>query len=131
MEKRKAFEKPLCMRCDAPLERFDYIEEEGCMTFKCPNCRTIEIFTPCDRDEEDNYAFFNESVVDDLGNEEHGYHGLCPQCGSHIIWGADFMRSEVLGDVENEDDDSIASSVSCPHCGGNIQIIDPKPSEYL
>lgn len=130
MVKNKSFNDPRCMRCDSILEMDNSFEDEDCVAFRCPNCGTIEIVTLCDDEEKENYAFYNESIDDELGKTEHGYHGLCPQCNSHIIWGADFMRSEVIGDVDNDKDDSLASSVSCPCCGANIQIIDAKPSEY-
>jgi predicted RNA-binding Zn-ribbon protein involved in translation (DUF1610 family) len=130
MEKKKAFENPQCMRCDTPLEIIEKDEEFGIIVFKCPYCGVIEYFTPCEEDEKEDYAFYNEEITDNLSLDEHGYHGLCPQCGRHIIWGADFMRSEILCDVYDDDDDSLASSVSCPHCGSRIDIIEAKPSEY-
>ena len=133
-------EKPLCMRCDHELvEVPNELEDElGVREFNCPYCGAIEIFYPCSEEDRENYSYYNEEVEDTLGGCDHGYPGLCPQCGSHIVWGSDFMRSEVLGDVDEDDvdewgipkDDSLASSVHCPHCGAGIDVIDAKPSEY-
>lgn len=130
MEEKEKFKKPLCIRCETDLilvrEEEDINEKE----YRCPHCGVIELCYPCTDEDKKNYAWYNDNVDDNLGGCSHGYDGLCPQCGSHIVWGADFMRSEVLGDVENDEDDSLASSVSCPHCGASIDIIEAKPSEY-
>jgi predicted RNA-binding Zn-ribbon protein involved in translation (DUF1610 family) len=135
-----------------------------------------------DTEEQKYYPAYSDEP-DSGPDVEHGYPGLCPECGHHIIWGADFMRSEVMGDVpltkENQakhdelckkiaeaeeklrcdidkdwretlnsdlermkreridleydgidnDEDSLAPSVSCPHCGASIQLIYPLTSE--
>lgn len=139
--KNECEERPLCMRCDHELIEVDAGltgEELGVREFNCPYCGTIEIFYPCPEEDRENYAYYNDENEDTLGGCDHGYPGLCPQCGSHIIWGSDFMRSEVLGDVDEDDvdeygipnDDALASSVHCPHCGASIDVIDAKPSEY-
>ena len=161
------------------------IKEEGefeLHLYKCPNCGlTEEVYLPED-EEKPSYPAYNgeECSVADC---EHGYHGLCPECGCHIIWGADFMRSEVWGDIPltpdnekklaalqtkidnikkqietssnqnekdtfyatlielqkevidveyegiDENEDSLAPSVSCPHCGASIQLVYPMTSE--
>lgn len=136
-------ENPICMRCEHELvvleERFLDAEDKELMerVYQCPHCGALEYFYPCSEEDKENYAYYNEDVEDNLGGCSHGYDGLCPQCGSHIIWGSDFMRSEILGDVEEGevdeygclDDDSLASSVHCPHCGASIDVIEAKPSE--
>lgn len=130
-----------CMRCSHELKEVDNMDEGYDIEVKeynCPHCGAIEFCYPCPEEDRENYAFYDENVEDTLGGCSHGYPGLCPICGSHIIWGSDFMRSEVLGDVDESEldeyglpkDDSLATSVSCPHCGASIDIIDAKPSEY-
>lgn len=129
MRKKESFEKPLCIRCEEPLNLVRKDDDTNEMEFLCPHCGTIELFYPCADEDRKNYAFYNEAVKDTLGSCSHGYDGFCPQCGSHIIWSGDFMRSETLGDVDDEDDDSLSSNVICPHCGASIDVIDVKPSE--
>lgn len=178
-------ENPECMCCDHPLELVEEIKEEGefeLHSYKCPNCGLIEeAYIPDDEDKQSYPAYNGEECS--VADCEHGYHGLCPECGCHIIWGADFMRSEVWGDIplteENqkkydkivfetkkleeeidamsdgiekdrksvnlmelnqklvnieyegidENEDSLAPSVSCPHCGASIQLVYPMTSE--
>lgn len=122
--------EPECMRCDSPLTLIEEIEEIGQKTYLCENCGTIHVYYECPDEDKENHAFYNDDKEDSLGSSSHGYDGLCPNCGSHIIWSSDFMRSEVWGDVDNDDDDSLVSSVYCPHCGGSVDIIECKPSEY-
>lgn len=147
-------EKPTCMRCGHELIVFDsdFADGIGEKEYHCPHCGVIEMFYPCPEEERESYEYYNSNVEDSLGNTSHGYDGLCPMCGSHIVWGADFMRSEVLGDIDGQEyefeenaktkypeffdengllrDDSLASNVYCPHCGASIDIIEAKPSEY-
>lgn len=178
-------ENPECMCCDHPLELVEEISEDGefeTHRYKCPNCGLIEeAYIPDDEDKQSYPAYNGEECS--VADCEHGYHGLCPECGCHIIWGADFMRSEVWGDIplteENqkkydkivfekkkleeeigamsdgiekdrksvnlmelnqklvnieydgidENEDSLAPSVSCPHCGASIQLVYPMTSE--
>lgn len=157
MEKNREVieERPICMRCghELVLVDCDWAEGNGEKEYHCPNCGVIEMFYPCSEEERENYSYYNSEIEDNLGSSSHGYDGYCPQCGSHIVWGADFMRSEVLGDVEGQEyefdekkksehpeyfdnngllkDDSLASNVFCPHCGASIDIIEAKPSEYI
>lgn len=130
-----------CMRCFHELVEVKNTEDEYDIEVKeyhCPHCGAIEIYYPCEEEDKKGYAYYNDEIEDSLGGCSHGYPGLCPICGSHIVWGGDFMRSEVLGDVDEDDlgeygipkDDSLATNVMCPHCGGTIDIIDAKPSEY-
>lgn len=122
-------EKPLCMRCDHELELVHEETADNFFCYICPVCLTLHWVSLPDEDLRNYYHFYNEEVDNEVANENHGYNGLCPNCGHHIIWGADFMRSEVMGDVDNEEDDSLASDVHCPNCGTAVTIIEAKPSE--
>lgn len=180
-------EQPLCMCCDHPLEELEPMDCDDVQVrrFQCPHCGLIEESATPEPEDQQFYPAYN-GEPDNGPDVEHGYHGLCPECGHHIIWGADFMRSEVVGDIpltkENQkkydelsaeiekaeaelktdeahsdlcwrdalnsklermkreridleyegiddDEDSLAPSVSCPHCGASIQLIYPMTSE--
>lgn len=129
MEEKEKFKNPLCIRCGEKLKLLSKDNETNEMELQCTYCGTIELFYPCADEDKENYAFYNSDVKDTLGSSSHGYDGFCPQCGNHIIWSGDFMRSEILGDVDDEDDDSLSSNVFCPHCGASIDVIDAKPSD--
>ena len=174
------------MCCNHPLvEEEDecYDEDEFVMhQYKCPHCGLIEQAVLVEVQEQENYPAYSGGE-DPCGDVSHGYPGLCPECGHHIIWGADFMRSEVWGDVpmtkENQkkydelckkieeaetklradldkdwretlnsdlermkreridleyegiddEEDSLAPSVTCPYCGAAIQLVYPMTSE--
>lgn len=137
MEKSK-FDEAVCPICGHKLREItDNNDYEGEREFKCDNCGELVLLDECIDEELNSYPFYNDEVKDSVKNESHGYEGLCPKCGHHIIWGADFMRSEVIGDVDEDDTDekgcpkgdSLAASVSCPHCGSQIYFVEPKPSE--
>ena len=142
-----------CMRCGAELKEIpkeDYIYpnlDEDCSgsisEWKCPECGTYYAVPPPRAEDKENYPYYNDKLKDGFCDAHHGYDGFCPECGSHIIWSGDFMRSEVWGDVEQLDengnpivdeygidvDDSLVSYVSCPYCGAYIEIVEAKPSE--
>ena len=142
-----------CMRCGAELikvKKEDYVYpnlDEDCQgsvsEWKCPECGTYYSVTPPAEEDKMNYPFYNEELQDGFCDSHHGYDGFCPECGSHIVWSGDFMRSEVWGDTEKLDengkpivdeygidvDDSLVSYVSCPYCGAYIEIVEAKPSE--
>ena len=142
-----------CMRCGALLDKVpeeDYIypklgdEYEGSLSeWRCPECGTYYSVSPVDEEDKENYPYYNPELREGFADAYHGYDGHCPECGSHIIWSGDFMRSEVWGDVEVLDengkpvvdengidiDDSLASYVTCPYCGATIEIVEAKPSE--
>ena len=140
MEKIK---HPECICCGYELEPVPVNEMMSCVDddyvafeYRCPNCGVYETAYLPGEDERDSYPAYNEELDDSLGGCSHGYDGFCPECGSHIIWSGDFMRSEVWGDVDGEVDqwgcfvdDSLAPNVMCPHCGASIEIVYPKPSE--
>lgn len=142
------------MRCGAELEiikKEDYvypdIEEDGYSgsvgEYRCPVCGSYYSVSAPDEESRQNYPKYNEELRENFGDSHHGYDGFCPECGHHIIWSGDFMRSEVWGDTETLDekgnpivdeygcdvDDSLVAYVSCPYCGAYIEIVDAKPSE--
>lgn len=179
--------EPLCMCCDHPLELIEEIRDDDGFEFeihryKCPNCGLVEESHLPDEEDKQSYPAYN-GEDNGIADCSHGYNGLCPECGHHIVWGADFMRSEVWGDIpmtkENEEkydkllvekknleaemakmpdgvekdkkyvnlneihqklvnleydgidenEDSLAPSVNCPHCGASIQLVYPMTSE--
>ena len=141
-------EKKLCMRCGAELEpvpkeewMYPSFEEDGYQgsiaEYKCPECKTYYSVSPVDEESKMDYPAYNPELEKNFVDSHHGYDGFCPECGSHIVWSGDFMRSEVWGDVDEEDkdewgcpkDDALASYVSCPYCGAYIEIVEAKPSE--
>lgn len=147
-------DKKYCMRCGAELieiPKEDYIypdfDEDGycgsVMELKCPECGTYYSVSGVPEEDRNNYPAYNKELEENFVDAHHGYDGLCPVCGNHIIWSGDFMRSEVWGDVEQLDengkpilnewgfdaDDALASYVSCPYCGSYIEIVEAKPSE--
>ena len=99
-----------CSHCNAELElveSFEFFDE-----YECPECgRTIMVAKP-------------ETPVEGCPDEYHGYDARCPLCGHYVVWSGDFMRSEVLGDCDDEHD-SLAAEVVCPNCGAEITIVDP------
>ena len=139
VKKVKGFEHPTCMRCEHDLELIQEEEEFGEKIYQCPYCGVIEHFYPCLEEEQENYGFYNDECEDTLGDCSHGYDGFCPQCGSHIVWGGDFMYTDLFPIDDDEEvelneygcpvDDSLVSNVYCPHCGASIDIIEPLPSQ--
>ena len=129
MKKFEPFINPTCGYCGTPLniideELFDDFEgeESKMIYYECPKCKTMEnVYLTAEE--------FDDEAGECVTEHSYGYDFKCPICGSYVIWGADFMRSEVMGDVEDDDDDSLAVSVSCPHCGAQIEIIEPRPSD--
>ena len=91
-------EKPLCSACGAELDIISREDEEMGNEYQCPNCGVIEMSYPLiDEEDQKDYPAYNEELP--FTNGFYGYEGTCPECGSNIVWGADFMRSEVLGDI--------------------------------
>ena len=109
-----------CMRCGAelievPKEDYIYpdIEEDGysgsIMELKCPKCGTYYSVTAPQEEEREYYPAYNHEAEDEFVDSDHGYDGLCPVCGHHIVWQSDFMRSEVWGDTETLDESATKS----------------------
>ena len=104
---------------------FEYSE------YACPHCGTYYTVEGINDDEKNTVPKYNKELEKEFVDESHGYEGLCPECGRHIVWSSDFMRSEIIGDVDNEDDDALVSYVYCPYCGSFTEIIEAKPSELV
>jgi predicted RNA-binding Zn-ribbon protein involved in translation (DUF1610 family) len=121
--------KPTCMNCGSELqficEKTDFNEE----IYICPKCNVMHTYMPVYDDDKDEYHFYNPSVTNGIPDEFHGYNGLCPKCGTHIIWSCDAMRSEIIGDVEEGDSDTLVVYVSCPECGGITELVYPTEDE--
>lgn len=119
-----------CVRCGSelvkPEEPFDTCEEVISEQYVCPHCGAYHTMTI--DPEEDEYDE-NEPVV----SSYHGYPGECFRCGAHLVWSSDFMRSEVWGDCDENDekDDSLATNLVCPHCGAFFEVVDVKYKDEL
>lgn len=134
-----------CIRCDHELElltgdEYDEIyDEEGVKYYVCPYCGARYDISIPDDDEKENYHLYNEEIECTVSDENHGYEGRCLECGHYLIIMNNFMRSEVYGDVDEEDvdengiakDDTIVDILYCPNCGANITATPPKPSEEM
>lgn len=126
-----------CLRCDyEDLEECESYED-NVKEYHCPHCGTHYIVGLVEESEKESYPAYNDELKKDFIDERHGYNGLCTECGRHIVWSSDFMRSETVGDVDIDDvdenglpvDDALVSFVICPYCGCYTEIIEPKPSE--
>ena len=131
-----------CIRClDGELvQRPTYGEDYDLYKcYDCPECGAIHEVYLLDKSERHLYPKYNPEEEAMFVDSSHGYDGFCPECGSHIIWSVDFMRSDILDDVDNSpemlneygfsNDDSLVTEVFCPYCGASITVIDAKPSE--
>lgn len=129
-----------CYRCETELELLpeEYEgENEEVRRDICPYCGIIYDTLLPDPEERQEFHFFNEDAECTISDENHGYEGKCPNCGHYVIIMSNFMRSEVYGDVDEDDvdeyglpkDDTIVDCVYCPNCGANITVVPPKPSE--
>ena len=129
-----------CYQCETELELLpeDYDgESQELKRFVCPHCGVIyDTFIP-ESEERQDYHYFNNEVECPISDENHGYEGKCPNCDHYVVAMNNFMRSEVYGDVDENDvdelglykDDVIVDIVFCPNCGADITVVPPKPSE--
>lgn len=122
-----------CLRCNHEMidnGEGEFFDEVPNKSYDCPHCGThVEVYLPRTKEEKQNLPMYNKEL-EEFGDSSHGYDGLCPECGHHIIWQSDFMRSEVVGDKYGLPvDDALVSNVYCPYCGASIEIIEPKPSD--
>jgi len=130
-----------CIRCDTELVATDndYLDDVEVKSYLCPHCGTIHN-TFLTTEEGEEFPINNEELREQFIDCHHGYDGCCTECGMHIIWSGDFMRSEVYGDVDESEemmneygfskDDSLVSNVFCPYCGAQIEVVEPRPSDY-
>lgn len=55
---------------------------------------------------------------------------ICPRCHGELIWGSDFMRSEIEGNDNVElDDDSLVTYYTCKDCNCMVEVVDAWPNE--
>ena len=128
-----------CLRCGHEMNKVKpehfinpYMVEEhdgDYSEYACPYCGTYYTVEGISEEEKETVPKYNEELKKDFVDTGHGYDGFCPECGCHIVWSSDFMRSEVIGDVDNDDDDALVSYVYCHYCGSYTEIIEAKPSE--
>ena len=129
-----------CAACDHELEvmtEYQWDEEDNMKTYICPHCgRIYDVELTVDEDKQ-YYHHYNDDVNCTISDENHGYEFKCTECGHYVIITNNFMRSEVYGDVDEEEtdengllmDDAIVDILHCPNCGASITVVPPKPSE--
>lgn len=122
-----------CLRCGHELVKVSdenrIYPDENTIEYACQYCGTYITVREISEDEKDTVPKYNKELEKDFVDESHGYYGVCPECGKHIVWSSDFMRSEVWGDVEKDEEDSLVSYVYCPYCGSMIEIVEPNETE--
>lgn len=59
---------------------------------------------------------------------EQGF-GHCFMCGGTLVWGNDFMRSDLEPDIESEEDDSLVRELTCSGCNSAFTVYEPSPNE--
>ena len=147
---KEGIEPPKCVRCGGVLKpnpEIDSDEKEGTYEFICPECGALHSLLIPEEDDREAYPYWNGDKSPDNGHG-YGYDAICPFCvdenGEHshwLVWGADFCKSEVYGLPEGaessdgcypDDDDyeSLATSLTCPHCGSMLTVGDCIPKDY-
>lgn len=53
----------------------------------------------------------------------------CFRCKHELIWGNDFMQSDLEGEELKENEDSLVSFYTCPYCGMSYMITDTAPED--
>ena len=133
-EKNTSFKCPLC---DNNVECV--FDEEDLKSFLCYHCGTrYDVEPVVEEDEKEYYPFYNKDLECDSEAESHDSHIICPICGHHTLLLGNFKRSEVCGDVNEDEvdeygcylDDVIVDSLFCPPSGTSIPVIPCTPSEY-
>ena len=124
------------MSFDEAINDSDF-DEASLKQYNCPYCGIDYEIGIHGEEYRNRYHHYNKDVNCDVSDENHGYEGRCPNCGHYVIIMNNFMRSEICGDVDEDDvdengiakDDTICDILFCPNCGADITVIPPKPSE--
>lgn len=86
----------------------------------CPHCGTTYVaYLRNDEEEEESHKC--EGILD------QGF-GRCFECGGTLIWGGDFMRSDLDEDLP-EEDDAIFRNLGCSECGISYNVYEPTENE--
>ena len=140
--------KPKCIRCgheliflndlsfEEAINDSDF-EEAALKMYYCPHCGIDYEVGIHGEEYRNEFHHYNKDVECNVSDEFHGYEGRCTECGHYVIIMNNFMRSEICGDVDEDDvdengiakDDTICDILFCPNCGADITVIPPKPSE--
>ena len=147
---KDGIEPPKCVRCGGVLKpnpEIDSNEKEGTYEFICPECGALHSLLIPEEDDREAYPYWKGDKSPDNGHG-YGYDAICPFCvdenGEHshwLIWSSDYNFSEIFGLPEGapskdgyypDDDDyeSLATSLTCPHCGAMLTVGDCIPKDY-
>ena len=114
-----------CVRCETDVD-LDYgydAEYEGV----CNYCGLTYLLTLPSDEEKQYYHFYNKNGVEaGIWTEPHGGSIKCPVCEGYATITGNFNRNEILGDVENEEEDSMTEEYDCQNCGMHLSIIGCK-----
>lgn len=77
---------------------------------------------PCREYRENNICHCNLYV-----RKNEGLIYRCFACGGELIWGADFMESELDGCDESED--TIVNVLHCKDCGATVEVYHNRENE--
>ncbi len=124
-----------CAQCRNEVECF--LNEENIKSYMCYNCGTRYDVETIEEECQEDYPYYNKDIEDTTEDTNHGCDMKCPVCDHWTVISRNFMRSEVCGDVDEDNvdefgclvDDSIVTDIVCPHCGTLITVIPCKPSE--
>lgn len=123
MEKQKG----MCYICGHELEWNP--ESSNCTSDDLGDCVREEIVCPeCGT----SYASWNN--LEEEGSPAEGvvinYQGFgrCPYYGGVLVWGCDFMRSDIEGTLDDADD-SLLRDLYCCHCGRDFEVMELSANE--